>query len=164
MPIVQGASMNDYLALTLQIRPARPGDLAGVLGLYRRIKPNEAPIDGVQQRWREILAQPERAVLVVDDGVELVATAQLGFLRLPDGRRGAVLMEYAMRQDINGLQQLHLYLLKGVLREAKQSQCVSIWLAGAAQQPERAADYLALGFSGDADNGYQLILEPHELS
>lgn len=151
--------MNDMLPLTLQIRAARPGDLAGVLSLYRRIKPNEAPIDGVQQRWKDILAQTDRAVLIVDDGVELLATAQLGFLRLPDGQRGAVLMEYAMRQDIAGLQQLHLYLLRGVLREAKQAQCVSIWIAGAAQQTERSDDYVSIGFTGDAENGYQLGLQ-----
>ncbi len=150
--------MNELLPMTLQVRPARTGDLAGVLSLYRRIKPNDAPVEGVQQRWREILAQLERSVLIIDNGVDLLATAQLGFLRLPDGQRGAILMEYAMRQDITSLQQLHLFLLRSVIRDAKQAQCVSLWIAGAAQQPERADDYLQLGFAGDTENGYQLDL------
>lgn len=150
--------MNELLPMTLQVRPARTGDLAGVLSLYRRLKPNDAPVEGVQQRWREILAQPERSVLIIDNGVDLLATAQLGFLRLPDGQRGAILMEYAMRQDVTALQQLHLFLLRSVIRDAKQAQCVSLWIAGAAQQAERADDYLHLGFAGDAENGYQLSL------
>lgn len=148
--------MNDLLPMTLQVRPARAGDLSGVLSLYRRINPNDSPVEGVQQRWREILAQPERSVLIIDNGVDLFATAQIGFIRLPNGQRGAVLMEYAMRQDIAALQQLHLHLLRSVVLEVKQAQCVSLWIAGAAQQTERAADYLLLGFVGDAENGYQL--------
>lgn len=158
MPIAAVLSMSNFNLLNYQLRSAKAGDLAAVLTLYRALKPSSEPVSGVQQRWREILGQPQRSVLVVEDGESVIATAQLGFVKLPNGHHGAVIMEYAMQLNIASPQALHLFLLRGLVHEAKQNQCQSLWLASAAQQAERLEDYRTIGFSGDLERGLQLQL------
>ncbi|HLJ56971.1 MAG TPA: hypothetical protein VKT77_18165, partial [Chthonomonadaceae bacterium] len=61
----------------IAIGPARPGDLAEILALYRLLNPDDPELaaDGpVADRWRSILASPALYYPVARDGGRVVAT------------------------------------------------------------------------------------------
>ena len=145
----------------LDIRSARIGDLAGILELYRELRPADPPLSPslAQQRLCELIENPQTHVIVVDDGAHLVGSCMLGLIpTLTNGARPFGMIEHVITANTVRGQGIGKQMLRFVIDLAWQENCYKVMLLSGIQRVEAHRFYENLGFRGDVEKGY--VLKP----
>lgn len=143
----------------VEIRSARLQDLAGILELYRELRPADPslPQSLAQQRLRELLENPLTHIIVVDTGEQLVGTCMLGLIpTLTNGARPFGMIEHVVTANAVRGQGLGKQMLRFVIDLAWQNDCYKVMLLSGMQRIEAHSFYEKLGFRGDVEKGYVL--------
>lgn len=143
------------------IRSARTEDLAGILELYRELRPADPPLSPslAQQRLRELIENPLTHVIVVDSGEQLVGTCMLGLIpTLTNGARPFGMIEHVVTANAVRGQGIGKQMLRFVIDLAWQNNCYKVMLLSGMQRVEAHGFYENLGFRGDVEKGY--VLKP----
>src|SRR6478752_5445562 len=71
-----------YPNMSQQIRLANGADLAGVLALYRELRPNDPVLESAEagSAWNTVLNDPALSVSVATDDTVVVSTCMLGVI------------------------------------------------------------------------------------
>ena len=145
----------------LDIRCARTQDLAGILELYRELRPADPalPTSIAQERLRELIENPLTHLIVVDSGEQLVSTCMLGLIpTLTNGARPFGMIEHVVTANTARGKGIGKQMLRFVIDLAWQHDCYKVMLLSGMQRIEAHGFYENLGFRGDVEKGY--VLKP----
>jgi GNAT superfamily N-acetyltransferase len=138
-------------------REAGPGDLEGVLRLYRHLHPADpVPEDGSDAAaFERILATPGLHLFVLELGGALVATTYLNVI--PNITRSAapyaVIENVVVDEALRGTG-LGKRIMAATLQAAWDAGCYKAMLQTGSRNPATHAFYRACGFSPDAKQAY----------
>lgn len=145
----------------MDIRSARTQDLAGILELYRELRPTDPalPHSFAQERLRELIENPLTHLIVVDNGEQLVGTCMLGLIpTLTNGARPFGMIEHVVTANAVRGKGIGKQMLRFVIDLAWQHDCYKVMLLSGMQRIEAHGFYEKLGFRGDVEKGY--VLKP----
>lgn len=138
-------------------REAGPGDLDGILRLYRQLQPEDPVLDDGSDTaaFAQILRSPGLRLFVLDAGGAVVATAYLNII--PNLTRSAspyaVIENVVVEETLRGTG-LGKQIMAGTLRAAWDAGCYKAMLQTGSRTPATHAFYRACGFSPDAKKAY----------
>ena len=137
----------------LLVRDARPDDLEAVVALlrvdvYRVVDETEVPVSAYASEFTEILADTDQQLLVGDADGEIVATAQLSWLRRMTyvGGLFCVVESVRVRSDLRS-RGYGAALMREVERLARERGAARIELTTNAQRDRARAFYERLGYT-----------------
>ena len=145
---------------TYSVRPAVPGDLAGVVRVLARATADVDVSDGQKAMWARMLATEDLTVLVADGEGEVVGTTSLLVLpNLTYDCRPTALFEPMVVAEAHRRRGVGRLLVEAVLAGARDAGC---WKVQVVSHTRHAGDgaydfYRALGFAGEA-TGFRLYL------
>lgn len=145
----------------MDIRSARTQDLAGILELYRELRPTDPalPHSFAQERLRELIENPLTHLIVVDNGEQLVGTCMLGLIpTLTNGARPFGMIEHVVTANAVRGKGIGKQMLRFVIDLAWQHDCYKVMLLSGIQRIEAHGFYEKLGFRDDVEKGY--VLKP----
>jgi len=144
------------------IRFATHDDLAGVLRLYRELRPHDPvlPPADADARWREVLAQPHLRVVVAQAEDQcLAATCMIAVIsNLANGGRPFALIEHVVTLPPYRGRGLGRTTMQYALDFAWSRDCCKVMLLSGVQRPEAHRLYESLGFQGDVERGF--VIKP----
>ena len=147
----------------MNIRTANPGDLEGLLTLYKELRPNDPPVthDRLQAALTEITADPRLHIVVAEQQGMLHATCMLAITpSLAVGARPFGLIEHVVTLKDSRGRGFAQAILDRALELAWQANCYKVMLLSGFNRPEAHKLYLKLGFDGDRERGF-VIKAPH---
>ena len=131
------------------IRRADQGDLAGLLGLYRHLNPDD-PVPEQQRAeaaWSALLDSGPATVFVADEGGMLVASCTLVMVpNLTRGVRPWGVIENVVTHVAHRRRGLGRSVLTAALHAAWEAGCYKVMLATGSRRPETLAFYERAGF------------------
>jgi GNAT superfamily N-acetyltransferase len=145
----------------IDIRSARTQDLAGILELYRELRPADPTLSQslAQQRLRELIENPLIHLIVVDTGEQLVGTCMLSLTpTLTNGARPFGMIEHVVTANAVRGKGIGKQMLRFAIDLAWQHDCYKVMLLSGMQRIEAHGFYENLGFRGDIEKGY--VLKP----
>lgn len=141
------------------IRLATRTDLAGLLALYRELRPNdpELPTELAEKTLAELLINPNVALIVVEENQQLIASCMLGLIpTLTNGARPFAMIEHVITNNQCRGKGIGTRMLCFAIELAWQKNCYKVMLLSGMQRPEAHRVYEKLGFRGDVEKGYAL--------
>jgi GNAT superfamily N-acetyltransferase len=141
------------------IRPAERKDLPGLLVLYRELHAGDPVVDDATAEavWARMAAQPDRVVLVADDGERLLGTVDTFVVgNLTRGARPIMYVENVIVGAEHRRRGVGRRLLETAVEMARAKGCYKLQLLSAADPPAPAF-YEANGFKAIA-RGFRLYL------
>lgn len=139
------------------VREARAGDLAGILALYRELRPLDPvlPEATAQAKLAELIARPDVHLFVCDAGGTLTATCMLAIIpNLATGARPFGLIEHVVTLAARRRNGYARQVMRHALEHAWSRDCYKVMLLSGEQRPEAHRFYEALGFRGDVERGF----------
>ncbi|MBO9656338.1 GNAT family N-acetyltransferase [Agrobacterium sp. SOY23] len=134
---------------TIALREAGPGDLPGLLALYRALNPSDPHLtmQEASTAFAAMLAQPGLTVLLATDNGEAVATATL--LIVPNLTRTA--RPYALVENVVTLEARRgrgygRAVVRHAIKTAFAADCYKVMLLTGRERPEVHAFYESCGF------------------
>jgi GNAT superfamily N-acetyltransferase len=147
------------------IRVANDDDLAGVLRLYQELRPHDPALadDLAQERWAQIIADPNTQIVVADiDGV-LAATCALSINRsIANGARPFGLIEHVITASAYRRRGLSRQVLEFALALAWQADCYKVMLLSGEQLSAAHSVYESVGFKSGIEKGF--VIKPPQLA
>jgi GNAT superfamily N-acetyltransferase len=139
------------------VRLAKPGDLSGVLALYRELRPadpefREADADTAFGR---ILEDKSLSLVVCELESRVVATCMLAVIQnLAQGARPFGVVEHVVTLAPFRRKGLGLLVLRHAMQVAWTAGCYKVMLLSGASRTEAHRLYQAVGFNGDVERGF----------
>jgi GNAT superfamily N-acetyltransferase len=142
----------------IEIRLAKPGDLAALIELYRHLNPTDQPILNDYERqktWRAMLDQPGFSCIVGIAGGSLVASCCLAIIpNLTRGGRPYAFIENVVTHSNHRRRGCGRAVLGHALRTAAQAGCYKVMLLTGSRRPEVHRFYESCGFRSDEKTGF----------
>lgn len=139
------------------MRLARPGDLAGVLALYRELRPADVRLVERDARaaFDRILANSNLNLAVCEHDGILIATCMLAVIdNLASGARPFGVIEHVVTLAAFRRQGFARMLLRYALELAWSQHCYKVILLSGADRAGAHALYESVGFRGDLEHGF----------
>jgi GNAT superfamily N-acetyltransferase len=143
------------------IRFAEARDLAGLLALYKELRPHDPELTTEQAatRWRELLSQSHIRVVVAESEGGLVSTCMIALVtNLASGGRPFGVIEHVVTLPQFRGRGLARATLQHALDFAWSQNCCKVMLLSGMQREEAHALYESLGFRGDIERGF--VIKP----
>jgi GNAT superfamily N-acetyltransferase len=131
------------------IRPATRDDLAGVLGLYRHLNPDDPQPDAkrAEAAWSAILGSGLTTVFVAESEGVTVSSCTLAIIpNLTRGVRSYGLVENVVTHPDHRRRGLGRSVLAVALKAAWDADCYKVMLATGSRRPETLRFYEGAGF------------------
>jgi len=145
------------------VREALEADLAGVLALYRELRPHDPvlPDDVARESFALLLARPDLHVVVCEVDRTLVATCMLASIpNLASGARPFGVIEHVVTRSDYRKRGYARLVLEHALSTAWRDGCCKVMLLSGAKRTEAHRLYESVGFSGDVERGF--VLKPDQ--
>ena len=139
------------------VRLAGAGDLAGLLALYRELRPDDPPLASAEARaaLAAILEDDALSLVVCEHDSNIVATCMLAVIRnLASGARPFGVLEHVVTLAAFRQQGFARILLRYALELAWSKGCYKVMLLSGAERTEAHRLYESLGFRGDVERGF----------
>lgn len=153
--------MNSAAARPTAARLARFDDLAGLLELYRELRPRD-PVLSVSElsgHWERMLCNPDLNVIVADPAGSLAATCMLAIVaNLANGAAPFGVIEHVVTAKALRRRGLGRAVLEFALELAWSRNCHKVVLLSGVQRSEAHALYRAIGFRDDVEQGF--VIKP----
>ena len=141
----------------LKVRLAEARDLAGILTLYRELRPDDRALEATEASalLNRILSNPDVALVVCECEGTLGATCMLAFIpNLASGGRPFAVVEHVVTLSRLRRRGLARAVLEFALQLAWSRDCCKVMLLSGAQRREAHALYESVGFRGDVEQGF----------
>ncbi len=141
------------------IRLATPADRAGLLALYRELRPNDPqiPTELADSTLQAMLENAQIALIVVEENQQLIASCMLGLIpTLTNGARPFAMIEHVITNSRCRGKGIGSRMLRFAIDIAWQKNCYKVMLLSGMQRAEAHRVYEKLGFRGDVEKGYAL--------
>lgn len=141
------------------IRLATREDLAGLLALYRELRPHDPELSVAQadNALHELLTNPDIFLIVVEENQQLIASCMLGLIpTLTNGARPFAMIEHVITNSHCRGKGIGTRMLRFAIDLAWQKNCYKVMLLSGMQRVEAHRVYEKLGFRGDVEKGYAL--------
>lgn len=146
------------MAADVTLRPAGPGDLAGLLALYAELNPADPPLDeaAAQERFTAMLTQPGMTILVAARDQAVLASCAL--VVVPNLTRGGA--SYALIENVVTLasarrQGLGRLVIQHAINAAWAANCYKVMLLTGRADSGAHDFYTQCGFKQDK-TGFQV--------
>lgn len=139
------------------IRFAQPDDLAGMLKLYRELRPLDPvlPPKIAASRWADVLADANIRVVVAEVDGQLAATCMIALVpNLASGGRPFAIIEHVVTLASHRGRGLARAVLQQALDFAWSRDACKVMLLSGAQRAEAHRLYESVGFRGDVERGF----------
>lgn len=137
------------------VRLAEPRDLAGILALYRELRPNDPELPQAGALLSRILGNADIALVVCECEETLAATCMLAIVpNLASGGRPFGVLEHVVTLSRFRRRGLARAVLEFALTLAWSRDCYKVILLSGAQRSEAHALYESVGFRGDVELGF----------
>jgi GNAT superfamily N-acetyltransferase len=139
------------------IRAAAPGDLDGILALYRELRPHDPELSPAAARdaFAGLLGRDDIALLVCDAGGTLAATCMLAVIpNLASGARPFGIIEHVVTLHTHRRRGFARQVLEHALSIAWARRCCKVVLLSGAQRAGAHRLYESVGFVGDVERGF----------
>ncbi|QLG88280.1 GNAT family N-acetyltransferase [Chitinibacter bivalviorum] len=143
------------------IRVAHYDDLAGVLRLYQELRPHDPVLEKglAQERWRQIIDDPQTQIVVADFDGELAATCALSINRsIANGARPFGIIEHVITASAYRRRGLSRQVLEFALVLAWQRDCYKVMLLSGEQLTAAHSVYESVGFKSGIEKGF--VIKP----
>jgi GNAT superfamily N-acetyltransferase len=141
-----------------ELRHIEPHELQELLGLYRHLHAEDAPLPSdreLQRLWQEILANPLLHYLVAQIDGRIVATCTLAIIpNLTRGARPYGLIENVVTHPDYRRRGLGKRLLKYALEIAWEQRCYKVMLMTGRKTSAVLGFYESVGFDGSAKSAF----------
>lgn len=146
------------MAADVDLRPAEPGDLPGLLALYAELNPADPPLDAAtaHDRFAAILAQPGMTIFVAADRQKPLASCTL--VIVPNLTRGGApyaLIENVVTHHTARRRGLGRAVIRHAIDTAWAAGCYKVMLLTGLGDGEAHAFYTSCGFRQDK-TGFQI--------
>jgi GNAT superfamily N-acetyltransferase len=142
---------------SIQIRKATVADLAGVLALYRELRPHdpELPADRLPSLWASVAEGAKSSIIVATVEGDVAATCMLAKIaNLASNGRPIGVVEHVITADRFRRRGLARRVLELALSEAWKDDCCKVILLSGMQRPQAHGLYESVGFRGDVERGF----------
>lgn len=139
------------------IRLAEQKDLAGLLALYKELRPNDPSLDPelAEQRWQQLIDDTRTHVVVAEVEGELAATCALSInLSITNGARPFGIIEHVVTGQKFRRQGLSKQVLEYGINQAWQLECYKVMLLSGEQLTGAHKVYEAVGFKSGIEKGF----------
>ncbi|MDB5846887.1 MAG: family N-acetyltransferase [Rhodoferax sp.] len=139
------------------LRKATFNDQAGVLALYRELRPNdpEIPAARVPALWAAVTDSTRSSIFIASVDGEVAATCMLATVaNLASDGRPIGLIEHVITAGRYRRRGLARLLLEHALKEAWHIGCCKVLLLSGMQRTEAHGLYESVGFRGDVERGF----------
>ena len=139
------------------IRACTPQDVAGLLALYRELRPRDPPLapEPARAALTAVLAQPHLRILVAEVDGQLAATCQLGVIAtLTNGGRPFGIIEHVVTAARFRRQGLSQRVLERALALAWELDCYKVMLLSGEGREGAHRLYEKLGFKAGIERGF----------
>lgn len=139
------------------VRLATPDDLAGILALYRELRPADPVLTEKEGRvaLHRVLDDRNLHLIVCEHDAMLVATCMLAVIEnLASGARPFGVLEHVVTLARFRRQGFARMLLRYALELAWSKGCYKVMLLSGADREEAHRLYESVGFRGDIERGF----------
>lgn len=139
------------------IRFAQPDDLAGMLKLYRELRPLDPtlPPKVAASRWADVLADANIRVVVAEVAGQLAATCMIALVpNLASGGRPFAVIEHVVTLSTHRGRGLARAVLQHALDFAWSRDACKVMLLSGAHRAAAHRLYESVGFRGDTERGF----------
>jgi GNAT superfamily N-acetyltransferase len=141
--------------LQTSVRLAEPRDLAGILALYRDLRPNDPQLPQAGALLSRILGNADIALVVCECEGTLAATCMLAIVpNLASGGRPFGVLEHVVTLSRFRRRGLARAVLEFALKLAWSRDCYKVVLLSGTQRTEAHALYERVGLRGDVERGF----------
>jgi GNAT superfamily N-acetyltransferase len=139
------------------IRAATSKDLAGLLALYRDLRPDDPilPPDVARRAFENVLARNDIEIVVCEIDEILVATCMLVIVpNLASGARPFAIIEHVVTLTAHRRRGYSRLVLERALATAWCRDCYKVMLLSGAHRTDAHKLYESVGFVGDVERGF----------
>ncbi|MHC6656681.1 GNAT family N-acetyltransferase [Aeromonas salmonicida] len=137
------------------IRACNEQDVAGLLALYRELRPHDLPLVEAEATLAALLAQSHVRLIVAEVEGQLAATCQLGVIpTLTNGGRPFGIIEHVITAARFRRQGLSQKVLEQALAIAWQQDCYKVMLLSGEGREAAHRLYEKLGFKAGIEKGF----------
>jgi GNAT superfamily N-acetyltransferase len=139
------------------VRPVKPEDLEGVLGLYKELRPLDPPLspDAARATLQALIQRSDIELLVCEINAVLAATCQLAVVpNLASGARPFGVIEHVVTLAAHRRRGYARLLLERALELAWSKGCYKVVLLSGSQRAEAHKLYESVGFVGGVERGF----------
>jgi GNAT superfamily N-acetyltransferase len=139
------------------VRKATEKDLAGVLALYRELRPADPVLSPsiARDAFVSILARPDLHLIVCEMDGTLASTCMLACIpNLTNGARPFGVIEHVITLSSHRQSGYARLVLEFALTTAWQADCCKVLLLSGAQRTNAHKLYESVGFAGDVERGF----------
>ncbi|WP_082930780.1 GNAT family N-acetyltransferase [Shewanella woodyi] len=143
------------------IRSARFNDLAGVLKLYRELRPldSDLEVNFAKERWSEIIDDPLTFIIVADIDGELASSCSLNLnLSIANGARPFAIIEHVITSEKFRRQGLSRQVLEFAISMAWEENCCKVMLLSGENLDKAHSLYESVGFKSGIEKGF--VIKP----
>lgn len=143
------------------IRVATINDLEGVLNLYKELRPSDPDLDVsfAQDKWAEIINDPQTQIVVAEINGELASTCALGINKsIANGARPFAIIEHVITSSKFRRQGLSGSVLEFAISLAWKNNCCKVMLLSGAQLKGAHSVYESVGFKSGIETGF--VIKP----
>jgi GNAT superfamily N-acetyltransferase len=139
------------------VRLAGPGDIAGILALYRELRPNDPVLTerDASAALARVLQDESLSLIVCEHDGTLVATCMLAVIQnFASGARPFGVVEHVVTLARFRRQGFARLVLRYALELAWSQRCCKVVLLSGAGRTEAHHLYESVGFRGDLERGF----------
>lgn len=144
----------------LQIRPAEPDDLPGVLALYRQLNPDDPVVDPAAAApvWSALLSSGLTTTFVAQAaGGQLIGACTLAIVpNLSRGARAYGVIENVVTDAGHRQKGVGRAVLQAALDKAWRADCYKVLLATGSKRQSTLRFYEGAGFTRDAKTYFEI--------
>jgi ribosomal protein S18 acetylase RimI-like enzyme len=146
----------------IEITRAESDDLLGILELYKQLNPADPDLslDKAQSIWHGIQQNSNLLYFVAKASSQIVGTCNISIIpNLTRAGRSFGLIENVIVHSKFRRQRIGENLLRMAINAAKEQDCYKVILLSSKSRTESHAFYEAIGFNGNAKQGYEIRIE-----
>jgi GNAT superfamily N-acetyltransferase len=143
------------------IRVATISDLKGVLSLYKELRPSDPDLEVnfANEKWAEIINDPQTYIVVAEIEGELASTCALGINKsIANGARPFAIIEHVVTSDKFRRQGLSGQVLEFGISLAWKNNCCKVMLLSGDELKGAHSLYESVGFKGGIEKGF--VIKP----
>lgn len=143
------------------IRVATVDDLAGVLNLYKELRPSDPNLElnFAKDKWIELINNKQTYIVVAEIDGELTSTCALGInMSIANGARPFAIIEHVITADKFRRQGLSRQVLEFAISLAWQQNCCKVMLLSGENLTSAHALYELVGFKSGIEKGF--VIKP----
>lgn len=143
------------------IRIATINDLEGVLSLYKELRPLDPnlEINFANEKWAEIINDPQAYIIVAEINGELASTCALALNKsIANGARPFALIEHVITSNKFRRQGLNGQVLEFAISLAWEKNCCKVMLLSGEDLKGAHSLYESVGFKSGIEKGF--VIKP----